>query len=387
MILAKKVRLLPTHEQEQLLFASCGVARFAYNRVKAVSERYYKMFGKGLSDKVLSTYFTKLKKRVNFTWLNSHSADIPKQAVKDYIKAKQASFRQYGNGYHVNFKSKHHAKQGFYADYVKTKIRKKSVYISMIGDIRTSRQLPRNRKLSNPRVMFDGKHWYISIGFHHDEPKDNAPSNDIVGVDLGLKDLFTCSNGMVCTNITKTARYQKLIRAKKIAQRQVSKRYVKGSKKQSKRYYKAKKQFNKYTNKLSNITKNHIHQATSALAKTKPTAIVIETLDVKNLMKNRRLSATFQKSNLGFIKHCISYKAQKWGIDLVVADKWFASSQLCSCCHQKYDSDKQGRKWGLAIREWTCIHCGTHHDRDKNASQNLANYGQRYRPLASADTH
>lgn len=381
MIYGKRVRLFPTKEQEQLLFGSCGVARFAYNRSKAVSERYYLMFGKGLTDKTLATYFTKLKKRPSFAWLNEYSADIPKQAVKDYLKAKKTSFNLYGHGFRVNFKSKYDPKQGFYVDYVKTKVRHRAVYLSMTGKIKTSRQLPKNKKLSNPRVTFDGEHWWLSVGFHAEPITAQSLNDEIVGVDLGLKDLFACSNGMVCKNITKDKRYQVLLKKKRIAQRQVSKRFVKGQKAQSKRYQKAKKALRVILKKISNYTKNHIHQATCALVKAKPKAIVIETLTVKNMMKNKRLAPSLQKSNLGFIKHCITYKAQKWGVPLIVASPKFASSQLCSCCGHRYDEKKQGKPWGLSIREWTCTHCHVHHDRDVNASKNLANYGATIPPL------
>lgn len=111
----------------------------------------------------------------------------------------------------------------------------------MIGKIKTSRQLPKNKKLPNPRVTFDGEHWWLSVGFHAEPITAQSLNDEIVGVDLGLKDLFACSNGMVCKNITKDKRYQVLLKKKRIAQRQVSKRFVKGQKAQSKRYQKAKK--------------------------------------------------------------------------------------------------------------------------------------------------
>lgn len=264
---------------------------------------------------------------------------------------------------------------------MKTKVRHRAVFISMIGEIKTSRQLPKNKKLSNPRVIFDGDHWYLSVGFHHETHPPHSLSNEIIGVDLGLKNLFTCSNGFVCENITKNKHYQSLLRKKKIAQRKVSKRFIKGKKQQSKRYQKAKKALRVILKKISNYTKNHIHQATTALVKAKPKAIVIETLMVKNMMKNKRLAPAFQKSNLGFIKHCITYKAKKWGIALIVANPKFASSQLCSCCGQRYDEQQQGKPWGLSIREWQCTHCYAYHDRDVNASRNLANYGATIPPL------
>lgn len=376
MILGRKYLLLPTPEQQQVFFANAGVARFAYNRCKALSDRYYRVFKKGLSAKKLSTYFTKLKKRPSYAWLNEYSADIPKQAVKDFLKARTSSFKRYGNGYHINFKSKLDNTPSFYADYVKTKVRQgKRVYVSMVGDIATSRQLPTTKKLSNPRITFDGVNWFLSVGFQQDCKTQDKPTGDVVGIDLGIKDLMVCSNGMVATNIAKTKPFAKLVRKQKITQRKMSKRYQKGQKQQSKGYYKAKKTYRKITTKITNITKNHIHQVTTALVKTKPKSIVVEDLSIKNMMKNKKLANTLQKSNLGFARICLAYKAKKSNIKLVVADKWFPSSRLCSHCGEKYNNELQGKKWGLHIREWQCVHCSTHHDRDFNASLNLKSLG------------
>lgn len=375
MILGRKYLLLPTDEQQAMLFASAGVARFAYNRCKALSDRYYRMFGKTLSAKVLSTYFTKLKKRPSFAWLNQYSADIPKQAVKDFLKARTSSFDRFNNGFHINYKSKKHGKPSFYADYVKTKVRKdKKVLISMIGEVKTAKQLPKNKKLSNPRVSFDGENWYLTVGFKDDSQDKVKPTGEPVGVDLGLKSLMVCSNGMVVENIAKTKKFAYLVRQQKLTQRKMSKRYKKGQS-QSKRYYRTKKQFNRITKKIVNLTKNHIHQATTALVKTKPKSIVVEDLNIKGMMKNKRLAPALQKANLGFTMACIAYKSQRHNIKLIVADKWFPSSRLCSHCGEKYNNELQGKQWGLHIREWQCVHCGTHHDRDINASLNLKNLG------------
>lgn len=106
MIKGQKVQLFPTKEQEQLLIQSCGVARFVYNRCKRISEVAYRLTGKSPSQVTLSKYFTRLRHRPKYSWLKDVSADIAKQATKDYTKAKNASFSKFGNGFKVRYKSK-----------------------------------------------------------------------------------------------------------------------------------------------------------------------------------------------------------------------------------------------------------------------------------------
>ncbi|PFL20500.1 transposase, partial [Bacillus cereus] len=107
MILAKKVRLIPTPEQEKVLRNHAGASRFAYNYCK-----YYKLFGKSVSQLDLQKRFTKIKKRKRYEWLNDINAQVPKQASKDFDKARRNSFEKYKNGYHTSYKSKKDLIQG-----------------------------------------------------------------------------------------------------------------------------------------------------------------------------------------------------------------------------------------------------------------------------------
>ncbi|KMP42943.1 transposase [Bacillus cereus] len=374
MILAKKVRLIPTPEQEQVLRNHAGAARFAYNYCKRMSDRYYKLFGKSVSQLALQKRFTKIKKRKRYEWLNDINAQVPKQASKDFDKARKHSFKKYKNGYHTSYKSKKDLIQGFYANYERLIIGKKVVDIQSIGEVKTSQQLPRNKKPSNPRVTFDGRHWWISVGFQEDFESQEL-TNESIGVDVGLKELFVASNGTKERNINKDAKVKKLLKRKKSAQRDMSRRFKKGVKIQSTGYEKAKAEHLRLSRKITNIRNNHIHQATAKLVKTKPMRIVVEDLSISNLLKNKKLSKAFLFQKLNFFFQCLSYKCEKYGIAYVKADKWFASSKICSCCGVKYDHSVQPEgQWSLKIREWRCVPCNSHHDRDLNASINLSRW-------------
>ncbi|EOQ10742.1 MULTISPECIES: RNA-guided endonuclease InsQ/TnpB family protein [unclassified Bacillus (in: firmicutes)] len=374
MILAKKVRLIPTPEQEQVLRNHAGAARFAYNYCKRMSDRYYKLFGKSVSQLALQKRFTKIKKRKKYEWLKDINAQVPKQASKDFDTARKYAFKKYKNGSHTSYKSKKDLIQGFYANYERLTIGKKVVHIQSIGEVKTSQQLPRNKKPSNPRVTFDGRHWWISVGFQEDFELQEL-TNESIGVDVGLKELFVASNGMKERNINKDAKVKKLLKRKKSAQRDMSRRFKKGAKIQSAGYEKAKAEHLRLSRKITNIRNNHIHQATAKLVKTKPMRIVVEDLSISNLLKNKKLSKAFSFQKLNFFFQCLSYKCEKYGIAYVKADKWFASSKICSCCGVKYDHSVQPEgQWSLKIREWRCASCNSHHDRDVNASTNLSRW-------------
>ncbi|WP_144492729.1 RNA-guided endonuclease TnpB family protein, partial [Bacillus thuringiensis] len=260
MILAKKVRLIPTPEQEKVLRNHTGAARFAYNYCKRMSDRYYKLFGKSVSQLTLQKRFTKIKKRKRYEWLQDINAQVPKQASKDFDTARKNSFKKYKNGSHTSYKSKKDVIQGFYANYERLVIGKKVVHIQSIGEVKTSQQLPRNKKPSNPRVTFDGRHWWISVGFQEDFELQEL-TNESIGVDVGLKELFVASNGMKERNINKDAKVKKLLKRKKSAQRDMSRRFKKGVKIQSVGYEKAKAEHLRLSRKITNIRNNHIHQA------------------------------------------------------------------------------------------------------------------------------
>ncbi|ASZ19483.1 MULTISPECIES: RNA-guided endonuclease TnpB family protein [Bacillus] len=374
MILAKKVRLIPTPEQEKLLRNHAGAARFAYNYCKRMSDRYYKLFGKSVSQLALQKRFTKIKKRKRYEWLKEINAQVPKQASKDFDTARKHSFKKYKNGYHTSYKSKKDVIQGFYANYERLVIGKKVVHIQSIGEVKTSQQLPRNKKPSNPRVTFDGRHWWISVGFQEDFESQEL-TNESIGVDVGLKELFVASNGMKERNINKDAKVKKLLKRKKSAQRDMSRRFKKGVKIQSAGYEKAKAEHLRLSRKIMNIRNNHIHQATAKLVKTKPMRIVVEDLSISNLLKNKKLSKALSFQKLNFFFQCLSYKCEKYGIAYEKADKWFASSKICSCCGVKYDHSVQPEgQWSLKIREWRCASCNSYHDRDVNAAINLSRW-------------
>lgn len=368
MILAKKVRLFPTEEQEKKLWQSVGTARYIYNWTLAKQQENYEKGEKFLSDNVLRKELTQLKKD-ELNWLNEVSNNVAKQAVKDACDAYKKFFKKL-SGF-PKFKSRKRSRPSFYNDNCKLKVKEKHVLLEKVGWVKTKEQLPIDSKYSNPRISFDNKYWYISIGIEQELPIVKL-TEESIGIDVGIKELAVCSNGMIFRNINKTKKVKTIEKKLRRLQRKVSKKYEinKNGKEfvKTSNIIKLEKQIKLVYRKLSNIRLNHLHQATNLIVKTKPSRIVMETLNIQGMMKNRHLSKSIAKQCLYEFKRQVQYKSAFYGIEFVEADKWFPSSKTCSQC----GNIKQ--KLSLSERTYQCDCCGFTIDRDLNASINLSMY-------------
>jgi putative transposase len=227
-------------------------------------------------------------------------------------------------------------------------------------------------KYSNPRISFDGKYWYISVGI---EQEINKPElNDFtLGIDVGIKDLaITSIADLKFSNINRTKKVKKLEKKLKRLQRKVSNKYIKNKKGESyqktNNIIKLEKRIKLVNRKLNGIRNNHLHQATSKIVKTKPSTIIMETLNISGMMKNKHLSKAIAQQKLFEFKRQIQYKSDKQGIKFVEADKWYPSSKTCSKCgHIK-------KNLSLSERTYICEKCDYIIDRDYNAAINLSRY-------------
>lgn len=366
---AIKVRLIPTNEQQRLLWMHAGTKRYAYNFAKNYSESYYKEHGKSISAYDISKIFR--SQYYQIPWIKAICKDVSDVAIYDYGKAREKSFKDFKDSFHTSFKSRHDLIQSFAVDTRKIKIKGK-VYLPKIGWISVN-QTPKRRKYKNPRVIFDGQFWYLSLALEIPE-KEIKLTNEVIGIDLGLKNLVVISNGDIYENINKTKKVKDLEKKKKSFQREMSRRYKKGLQIQSKNYIKSKRAHLKVSRKLKHIRQNHLHQVSIAIVKTKPKSIVLEDLKVSKMLKNKRLSKPISEACWYTLREFITYKAERFGIEVVIADEGFPSSRLCSNCHEKFNEIEQGRTWGLDIRQWTCTRCKCTHDRDYNAALNLKWY-------------
>ncbi|MDK2562233.1 transposase [Romboutsia sedimentorum] len=363
MILAKKVRLYPSQLQEQKLWQSVGTSRFIYNWTLAKQEENYKKGGKFISDSELRKEITQLKK-TELVWLNEISNNVAKQSVKDACDSYKRFFK--GLSDKPKFKSRRKSKKSFYNDNGKLKVKEENlVNIEKVGWIKTNEQLPIGVKYSNPRISYDNKYWYISVGIEQEEVQEELTDVSL-GIDLGIKDLAICSDNKVYKNINKTYIVRKIEKKLRRLQRQVSRKYE--NNKKGKEYVKTsniikfEKQIQLMHRRLANIRNNYLHQTTTNIVKTKPYRVVIEDLAVSNMMKKAIAKQGFYE-----FRRQLEYKCKFRGIELVVVDRFYPSSKTCSCCGEIKKNLK------LKDRLYNCS-CGLSIDRDLNASLNLSKY-------------
>mgnify|MGYP001673032641 CR=1 FL=1 len=383
MIETLKVQLNPNNKQLTKLFQYAGCSRFAYNWTISREQENYKQGNKFLHDGELRKEFTKMKKLDEYKWLNNISNNVTKQAIKDACNSYKRFFN--GKSKHPKFKSKKNSKQSFYQDGVRIRFTDTHVKVEGLTMIhRKNKQklnwiklcekgrIPTNCKYMNPRITYDGLHWFVSVSIDVEDNTD-IPSNEGIGIDLGLKDLAICSDGNTYKNINKTHRVKNIEKRKRRLQRSVSRKY--NMNKRGERYKKTsniikrEKELLKLTKRLTNIRHNHLHQITSEIVKRKPSFICIEDLNVSGMMKNKHLSKAIQQQSFYEFRRQIQYKSEWNNIPVILADRFFPSSKLCSCCGMIKKDLK------LSDRIYKCD-CGNVIDRDYQASLNLKQYGE-----------
>lgn len=374
MIRGEVVRLFPTPEQEKMFRMCIGYARFSYNECKRYDDNYVKEHNTRLSKYDLAKMLRKLKHSGDYDWMKELPADIAKQAAYDFDRAKKNSKRIYKNASHTSYKRKHNHRQSFFCDPYKTKIKSnKRVYISKIGDVKMGRALPKDVLLKNPRVIQQYGKWYLSVSFEEEPKEKPILTEETVGIDMGLKDLMILSDGTVYENINNEGKIKKLDKEKRRLESSLSRKRVKGAKVQSKNYYKTRTKYYRVIKKLNDIRKDYRHQVTRDVINKRPKRIVLEDLDIKGMLKDATKAKAISEAAWYTLRVYLMYKAEESGIEVVIVDKYFPSSQLCNCCGYKNNQVKD-----LNIRAWVCPKCGTNHNRDLNAALNLKDYPGKY---------
>lgn len=383
MIKSIKVRLNPNNKQLTKLFQYAGCDRFAYNWAISREQDNYKQGNKFLSDSELRKEFTQLKKQSEYQWLNEVSNNVTKQAIKDACNTYKRFFK--GQCKYPKFKSKKHSTPSFYQDNIKIQFTDTHVKVESFSMSKKQNKqklnwiklcekgrIPTDCKYMNPRFTYDGLYWYVSVGI---EVNDNTtlPSNEGIGIDLGIKDLAICSDGNTYKNINKTQTVKKLEKKKRRLQRSISRKYEENKKGASycktSNIIKSEKELLKLNHRLTNIRQNYLHQTSAKIVKREPSFICIEDLNVSGMMKNKHLSKAVQQQGFYEFRRQIEYKTMWNNIPVVIADRFFQSSKLCSCC----GSIKKDLK--LSDRIYKC-ECGNIIDRDYQAALNLKQYGE-----------
>jgi putative transposase len=238
------------------------------------------------------------------------------------------------------------------------KVFEKSVQLPRLGTVRLHEQtyLPSDAKVLSATVSEQAGRWFVSVQVEEEQEKPVSTATLAIGVDLGIKQLATLSDGTAFANPRALKHAQKKLRR---FERQKSRR-----KKGSKNRAKTRLQIAKTHARIAHIRTDAAHKLTSHLVK-HHALIAIEDLHVSGMLKNHKLAQAVSDSNFGEIRRQLEYKAEWYGVHLVTVDRFYPSSKTCSGCGSvKPELD-------LSERTFVCEECGLILDRDVNAASNV----------------
>ena len=360
MLVAHRIRLDPNNVQATYFARAAGTARFAYNW--ALSE-WRKQYEACETDSTLpKPSEAALRRRLNsikreqFPWMLEVTKNAPQMAIMQLGRAFENFFA--GRARYPRFRRKGQDDR-FALSNDQFRVERRRIRIPKLGWVRMRETLRFAGRIVSASVARVANHWYASITVEtSDLPPPPAENQGSVGIDLGVKALATLSTG-------ETFEGPKALRALLMRLRQLSRavsRKVKGSR----NHAKAKLKLAKLHARIADIRRNSLHQLSTSITRRFHT-IGIEDLNVKGMLGNRHLARAIADMGFYELRRQLDYKAAWRGGQVVLADRWFPSSKLCSGCGYRLN------ELGLDVRHWTCPSCGASHDRDVNAATNLRN--------------
>ena len=353
-----KFRLYPNKAQQEYLIKTFGCVRFVYNKMLEERIRLYEE--SKLNPDVRQKLPTPAKYKPEFTFLKEVDSLSLANAQMDLNKAYANFFRDKSVGF-PKFKSKHSDRASYTTNNQNGSIRIEDgkVKLPKIGFVKFKKHRSFEGIIKSATISMTktGK-FFISILVNQDEEKWVTAKHK-VGIDLGLEHFAIMTNDEMVSEKIENPRFLRKSEEKvKKAQRALSRKKIGSKNREKARLILAKKH-----EKIANQRKDFLHKLSRRLVDENQ-VIVVETLKSKNMMKNHKVAKSVGDVSWYEFVRQLEYKCKFYGRTLIKADKWFASTQICSSCGLK------GEKKKLDVREWTCG-CGVHHDRDINASINL----------------
>jgi putative transposase len=360
---AVHVRLYPSEEQQILLAQTFGCARWWWNYALASSVEVYKETGKGLGRSALNALLPDLKKSEDTVWLTDCYSQVL-QAVTLNLTTAYKNFFEKRAGF-PKFKSKHGHQSIQYPQNVK--IVDGNVKLpGNIGIVKAKIHRPIEGRIKTVTVSKtpSGK-YFGSILIEVEGENPSYSEGKIYGIDLGLKHFAVVTDGEKVSKYDNPKHLSKQEKKLKRKQQKLA-RKQKGSNSRNK----YKKVVAKVYERISNSRQDFLHKLSHRLVSDSQ-AVIVENLHVKGMVQNHKLAHTISDVGWGTFTNFLAYKLERKGGKLIEIDRWFPSSKLCSNCFYQIG------EMPLNVREWTCPHCGTHHDRDGNAAMNIRTEGIR----------
>jgi putative transposase len=361
MLTAHRIRLDPNRAQASHLARAAGTARFAYNWAL---DEWRRMYAASLADPALpKPNEAALRRRLNaikheqFPWMLEVSKNAPQMAIMQLGRAFENFFAKRARYPTPRRKGRH---DRFTLTNDQFRVEEKRIRIPKLGWVRMRETLRLTGHIVSTTVSRVAGHWYASITVDMADglPLPPAENQGAVGVDLGVKTLATLSNGEAVVG-------PKALRCSLKQLRRLGRalsRKVKGSRNRTK----AKLKLARLHARIANLRRDGLHQLTTSITRRFHT-IVIEDLNVKGMLGMRRLARAIGDMGFHELRRQLEYKAARRGSHVMVADRWYPSSKLCSCCGYQLEA------LALSVRQWRCPGCATLHERDLNAAINLKN--------------
>ena len=364
---AYKFRMYPQKAQEEFIQRTFGCCRFTYNHFLSERIKLYQENKVTLNYRACSSLLTELKN--DLTWLREVDSIALQSSVRDLDTAYQNFFRRVKQGENPGFpryKSKKNHRKSYKTKRVGKNIEVFDRHIKLpklgLVECRVSR-LVEGRILNATVSQTPSGKYFVSVCCTDVEIQKHIPTGKVLGIDVGLTDLAATSDDDVFQNHKYLRQSEKKLAR---AQRRLSRKSI-GSKNREK----ARIKVSRIQEHIANQRNDSLHNLSTQLVRDYDT-ICIESLNVKGMVRNRRLAKSISDASWGEFTRQLQYKCEWHGKSLIKVDPFFPSSQLCSECGFQNAAVKD-----LSIRQWTCPQCSAEHNRDTNAAKNILTEGLR----------
>lgn len=356
MKLAHKIALAPTSAQAQFFARAAGTARFVWNWALEQWNTQYQE-GKKPNGYTLKKQFNAIK-REQFLWMLEVHRDASAQPFAHLQKAFERFFR--GKAHRPTFKKKGRH-DSFYVANDKLRVEGLSVTLPKVGQVRMREALRFAGKICGATVSREADRWSIAFQVEVGECRRARTGEEMVGVDLGIKDLAALSTGEKLPG-------PKALAAARTRLRRLSRRLSRKQRGSCNRR-KAARRLARCHQQIKNLRQDYAHKLTTRLCRENQT-VVIEDLSVKGMVRNPHLARAISDAGFGELRRQLTYKAAIFGTLLLVVDRWFPSSKRCAHCGVVKET------LALSERVFRCQACGSVIDRDVNAARNLQQLGR-----------